>query len=68
MEDEHAVDAHVDAPHIADIPADPVIAPFPDPVPVQFNHAPLTTQVDPRYAHTRSEWIVDDNGYLSSFL
>ncbi|KAJ0623668.1 hypothetical protein HanIR_Chr01g0034741 [Helianthus annuus] len=63
LEDEHAVGAHVDAPHIADIPADPVIAPFPDPVPVQFDDAPFATQVDLRYAHTQNGWIDDDNGY-----
>ncbi|KAJ0599251.1 hypothetical protein HanIR_Chr03g0102761 [Helianthus annuus] len=52
LEDDHDVDAHIDAPHVADIPADPVVAPLPDPVPVQFNHAPFATHVDPRYAHT----------------
>ncbi|KAF5786581.1 hypothetical protein HanXRQr2_Chr10g0442621 [Helianthus annuus] len=63
LEDEHAVDAHVDAPHIANIPADPVIAPFPDLVPVQSNHSLLAAQVNSRYAHTRSGWINDDNSY-----
>ncbi|KAJ0781586.1 hypothetical protein HanPI659440_Chr06g0250931 [Helianthus annuus] len=63
LEDDHAVDAHIDAPHIADIPADPVVAPLPDPVPVQPDHAPFATHVDPRYAHTRNGWIDDDDDY-----
>ncbi|KAJ0610558.1 hypothetical protein HanHA300_Chr01g0005121 [Helianthus annuus] len=48
LEDNHAVDA----PHIADIPAAPLVAPLPDPVPVQPDHTPFTTHVDPRYTHT----------------
>ncbi|XP_021991849.1 uncharacterized protein LOC110888641 [Helianthus annuus] len=62
--DEHAVDAQVDALHIADIPADPVIAPpFPDPVPLEPDHALFATHVDPSYAHTRNGWIDDDDEY-----
>ncbi|KAJ0622928.1 hypothetical protein HanIR_Chr01g0026091 [Helianthus annuus] len=61
MEDDHA--AHILTPHVADIPADPVVAPLPDPVPVQFDHATFTTHVDPRYAHTRNGWIDADNEY-----
>ncbi|XP_035838037.1 pollen-specific leucine-rich repeat extensin-like protein 1 [Helianthus annuus] len=59
--DDHAAIAHIDAPHVADIPANPVVAPLPDPVHVQFDHAPFTTHVDPRYAHTRNGWIDDDD-------
>ncbi|XP_035835810.1 uncharacterized protein LOC110887686 [Helianthus annuus] len=61
--DDHAIDAHIDAPHNADIPADPVVAPFPDPVPVEPDHAPFATYIDPRYAHTRNGWIDDDDDY-----
>ncbi|XP_022007486.1 vegetative cell wall protein gp1-like [Helianthus annuus] len=60
---DHAVDAPIDAPHIADIPADPLFAPLPDPVPVEPDHAPFATHVDPRYAHTRNGWIDDDDDY-----
>ncbi|XP_022031016.1 RNA-binding protein 33-like [Helianthus annuus] len=64
LEDEHAVDAQVDAPHIADIPADPVVvAPFPDPVPLEPDHALFATHVDPQYAHTRNGWIEDDDDF-----
>uniref|UniRef100_A0A251RU77 Uncharacterized protein n=1 Tax=Helianthus annuus TaxID=4232 RepID=A0A251RU77_HELAN len=62
--DEHtAIDAHVDAPHVADIPADPVLAPLPDPVPVMFDRAPFATHIDPRYAHTHNGWIDDDDDF-----
>ncbi|XP_022024571.1 cell surface glycoprotein 1-like [Helianthus annuus] len=64
LEDEHVVDVQVDAPHIADIPADPVVvAPFPDPVPLEPDHALFATHVDPRYALTRNGWIVDDDDF-----
>ncbi|XP_035830004.1 calphotin-like [Helianthus annuus] len=64
LEDEHAVDAQVDAPHIAEIPADPVVvAPFPDPVPLEPDHALFATHVDPLYAHTRNGWIEDDDDF-----
>ncbi|XP_035831915.1 leucine-rich repeat extensin-like protein 1 [Helianthus annuus] len=61
LEDDHA--AHIDAPHVAEIPADPVVAPLPDPVPVQFDHAPFATHIDPRYAHTHNGWIDDDDDF-----
>ncbi|XP_022019265.1 calphotin-like [Helianthus annuus] len=58
--DDHAVDAHVDAPHLLE---DPVVAPLPDPVPILFDRAPLATHIDPRYAHTHNGWIDDDDDY-----
>ncbi|XP_021985228.1 uncharacterized protein LOC110881195 [Helianthus annuus] len=63
VDDHVAIDAHIDAPHVADIPADSVFAPLPDPVPVEPDHAPFATHVDPRYAHTRNGWIDDDDDY-----
>ncbi|KAJ0848946.1 hypothetical protein HanPSC8_Chr13g0563321 [Helianthus annuus] len=64
LEDEHAVDAQVDAPRIADIPADPVVvAPFPDPVPLEPDHALFATHVNPHYAYTRNGWIEDDDDF-----
>ncbi|XP_022003130.2 proline-rich protein 36-like [Helianthus annuus] len=64
LEDKHVVDAQVDAPHIADILAEPVVvAPLPDPVPLEPDHALFATHVDPRYAHTRNGWIDDDDEY-----
>ncbi|XP_021985169.1 uncharacterized protein LOC110881110 [Helianthus annuus] len=58
---DHVVaDAHVDVPFLL---GDPVIAPLPDPVPVQPDLAPFATHVDPRYAHTRNGWIDDDDDY-----
>ncbi|KAJ0452620.1 hypothetical protein HanHA300_Chr15g0580961 [Helianthus annuus] len=56
-------DAPAIAPFIADHPVDPVVAPFPDPVPVLFDRAPFATRVDPRYADTRNGWIDDDDDY-----
>ncbi|XP_021979448.1 calphotin-like [Helianthus annuus] len=50
--------------HVADIPAEPdVVAPLPDPVPLEPDHALFATHVDPRYAHTRNGWIDDDDEY-----
>ncbi|XP_022030673.1 uncharacterized protein LOC110931595 [Helianthus annuus] len=65
LEDDHVVaDAHIDAPHIADIPAEPVVvAPFPDPVPLEPDHALFATHVNPQYAHTRNGWIEDDDDF-----
>ncbi|KAJ0453286.1 hypothetical protein HanHA300_Chr15g0588681 [Helianthus annuus] len=69
LEDEHAVDATVDAPHIADIPAEPVVvAPLPDPVPLEPDHALFATHIDPRYAHTRNRWIDDDDDEYPPFV
>ncbi|XP_022040482.1 uncharacterized protein LOC110943033 [Helianthus annuus] len=71
--DDHVIaDAHIDVPpllegsveHVAVIPADPVIvAPFPDPVPIEPDHALFATHVDPQYTHTRNAWIDDDDDY-----
>ncbi|XP_035845251.1 vegetative cell wall protein gp1-like [Helianthus annuus] len=58
--DHPVVDAPVDAPLLIE---DPVVPPFPDPVPVLFDRAPFATHVDPRYADTRNEWIDDDDDY-----
>ncbi|KAJ0589677.1 hypothetical protein HanIR_Chr04g0188941 [Helianthus annuus] len=58
--DDHATDAPVNAPLLIE---DPVVAPFPDPMPVMFDHAPFATHIDPRYADTHNGWIDDDNDY-----
>ncbi|XP_021991392.1 BCL-6 corepressor-like protein 1 [Helianthus annuus] len=78
LEDGHAVDAHVDVPflledpivappladeHVDAIPADPVVAPLPDPVPVMFDRAPFATHIDPQYAYTHNGWIDDDDDF-----
>ncbi|XP_022024210.1 uncharacterized protein LOC110924516 [Helianthus annuus] len=42
---------------------DPVVAPFPAPMPVLFDRAPFATHVDPRYADTRNGWIDNDDDY-----
>ncbi|XP_035845786.1 vegetative cell wall protein gp1-like [Helianthus annuus] len=60
---EPADDHAINAPHIADIPAAPLVAPLPDPVPVEPDHAPFATHVNPRYAHTRNGWIDNDDDY-----
>ncbi|XP_021979456.1 proline-rich protein 36-like [Helianthus annuus] len=71
--DDHPVDAPllegdhdfaadpVDAPFIADAPVDPVVAPLPDPVPLEPEHALFATHIDPRYAHTQNGWIDADD-------
>ncbi|XP_035843939.1 proline-rich protein 36-like [Helianthus annuus] len=60
MVDDHVADAPVDAPLLIE---DPVVAPFPDPMPVLFDRAPFATHIDPRYADTRNGWIDDDDDY-----
>ncbi|XP_021994952.1 calphotin-like [Helianthus annuus] len=78
-DDHVVADAHIDAPpllegpvaaplvvdeHVADFPVDPVVvAPFPDPVPLEPDHALFVTHVDPQYAHTRNGWIEDDDDF-----
>ncbi|MFS7977178.1 hypothetical protein Hanom_Chr10g00901061 [Helianthus anomalus] len=78
-DDHVIADAHIDASpllegpvaaplvvdeHVADIPADPVIvAPFPNPVPLEPDNALFATHVDPRYAHTRNGRIEDDDDF-----
>ncbi|XP_022036374.1 non-classical arabinogalactan protein 31-like [Helianthus annuus] len=55
------VDDHViDAPLLIE---DPVVAPFPDPMPVPFDRAPFATHIDPRCADSRNGWIDDDDDY-----
>ncbi|XP_035834071.1 proline-rich protein 36-like [Helianthus annuus] len=62
LEGDHVVAADpVDAPFIADAPVDPVIAPLPDPVPLEPEHALFATHIDPRYAHTQNGWIDADD-------
>uniref|UniRef100_A0A251T3E0 Uncharacterized protein n=1 Tax=Helianthus annuus TaxID=4232 RepID=A0A251T3E0_HELAN len=62
LEGDHVVAAdHVDAPFIADAPVDPVVAPLPDPVPLEPKHALFATHIDPRYAHTQNGWIDADD-------
>ncbi|XP_035845271.1 calphotin-like [Helianthus annuus] len=65
LEGDHAVvDAQADAPLIVDMPAEPVVvAPFPDPVPLEPDHALFGTHIDSRYAHTRNGCIDDDDEY-----
>ncbi|XP_022007846.1 WASH complex subunit 1-like [Helianthus annuus] len=54
--------AQADAPLIVDVPAEPVIvAPLPDPVPLEPDHALFATHIDPRYAHTQNGWIDADD-------
>ncbi|XP_022014660.1 pollen-specific leucine-rich repeat extensin-like protein 4 [Helianthus annuus] len=62
LEGDHVVAAaQADAPLIADVPVDPIVAPLPDPVPLEPDHALFATHIDPRYAHTQNGWIdVDD--------
>ncbi|KAJ0702069.1 hypothetical protein HanPI659440_Chr14g0525211 [Helianthus annuus] len=60
VDDVPATDAPADAPLLIE---DPVVAPFPDPVPVLFDRAPFATHVDPRYADTRNGWIDDNDDY-----
>ncbi|XP_022004025.1 calphotin-like [Helianthus annuus] len=59
------VDDHpADAPLIADVPAEPdVVAPLPDPVPLEPDHALFATHIDSRYAHTQNGWIDADDEY-----
>ncbi|MFS7911870.1 hypothetical protein Hanom_Chr02g00123181 [Helianthus anomalus] len=76
LEDDHVVaNAHVDVPFLLEDPvvapplvddqvaAIPADAPLPDPVPVQFDHAPFATHIDPQYANTRNGWIYDDDDF-----
>ncbi|XP_035832837.1 uncharacterized protein LOC118481726 [Helianthus annuus] len=61
LEGDHVVAADpVDAPFI-DAPVDPVVAPLPDPVPLEPEHALFATHIDPRYAHTQNGWIDADD-------
>ncbi|KAJ0714643.1 hypothetical protein HanPI659440_Chr13g0491791 [Helianthus annuus] len=56
------VDDHpADAPLIANVPVDPIVAPLPDPVPLEPDHALFATHIDPRYAHTQNGWIDADD-------
>ncbi|XP_022024488.1 cell surface glycoprotein 1-like [Helianthus annuus] len=57
-----SVASSVPPPIHADIPAEPdVVAPFPDPVPLEPDHALFAAHVDPQYADTRNGWIDDDD-------
>ncbi|XP_035843892.1 uncharacterized protein LOC118490388 [Helianthus annuus] len=61
-EGDHAVaDAQADAPLIADVPVDPLVAPLLDPAPVQFDRALFEAHADPRDAHTLNGWIDADD-------
>ncbi|XP_022023898.1 uncharacterized protein LOC110924168 [Helianthus annuus] len=57
------VDLFEEDPLEDDLEEDPVVAPFPDPMPVMFDRAPFAAHMDPRYAHTRNGWIDDDDDY-----
>ncbi|KAJ0726638.1 hypothetical protein HanPI659440_Chr12g0472601 [Helianthus annuus] len=62
LESDHVVAAaQADAPLIADAPVDPIVAPLPDPVPLEPDHALFATHIDPRYAHTQNGWIDADD-------
>ncbi|KAJ0808598.1 hypothetical protein HanPI659440_Chr01g0005141 [Helianthus annuus] len=63
LEGDHVVAAaQADAPLIADVPAEPVVvAPLPDHVPLEPDHALFATRIDPRYAHTQNGWIDADD-------
>ncbi|KAJ0493245.1 hypothetical protein HanIR_Chr12g0583991 [Helianthus annuus] len=57
-----AAAAQTDVPLIADVPPEPdVVAPLPDPVPLEPDHALFATRIDPRYAHTQNGWIDADD-------
>uniref|UniRef100_A0A251UD90 Uncharacterized protein n=3 Tax=Helianthus annuus TaxID=4232 RepID=A0A251UD90_HELAN len=57
-----SVASSVPPPIQADIPAEPdVVAPFPDPVPLEPDHALFAAHVDPQYADTRNGWIEADD-------
>ncbi|KAM0000877.1 hypothetical protein Hdeb2414_s0402g00886691 [Helianthus debilis subsp. tardiflorus] len=62
LEGHHVVAAdHIDAPLIADVPADPLVAPLLDPMPVQFDRALFKAHVDPRDEHAQNGWIDADD-------
>ncbi|XP_035832836.1 proline-rich protein 36-like [Helianthus annuus] len=62
LEGDHVVAAdQADAPFIADAPVDPIVAPLPDPVSLEPEHALFATHIDPRYAHTQNGWIDSDD-------
>ncbi|XP_022042233.2 calphotin-like [Helianthus annuus] len=62
LDGDHVVAADpIDAPFIVDAPVDPVVAPLPDPVPLEPEHALFATHIDPRYAHTQNGWIDADD-------
>ncbi|XP_035845296.1 uncharacterized protein LOC118491548 [Helianthus annuus] len=62
LEGDHVVAAaQADAPLIADVPVDPIVAPLPDPVPLEPDHALFATHIDPCYAHTQNGWIDADD-------
>ncbi|XP_021997847.1 uncharacterized protein LOC110894896 [Helianthus annuus] len=62
LEGDHVVvAAQADAPLIADVPVDPIVAPLPDPVPLEPDHVLFMTHIDPRYAHTQNGWIDADD-------
>ncbi|XP_022041528.1 histone-lysine N-methyltransferase SETD1B-like [Helianthus annuus] len=62
LADAPAEESPADAPLIDDVPAEPVdVAPLPDPVPLEPDHALFATHIDPRYAHTQNGWINADD-------
>ncbi|KAJ0883305.1 hypothetical protein HanPSC8_Chr10g0419961 [Helianthus annuus] len=62
LEGDHVIAAdHVDPPLIADAPVDPLVAPHPDPIPVQFHRALFEAQRDPRDEHAQHGWIPADD-------
>ncbi|XP_022024573.1 extensin-1-like [Helianthus annuus] len=64
LEGDHAVAAdHVDAPFIADVPVDPLVAPHLDPMFVQFDRALFEAHAGPRDEHAQHGWIDDDDEY-----
>ncbi|KAJ0868228.1 hypothetical protein HanRHA438_Chr12g0572291 [Helianthus annuus] len=62
LEGDHVIAAdHVDPPLIADAPVDPLVAPPPDPVPLEPEHALFATHMDPRDEHAQHGWIPADD-------
>ncbi|KAL9997755.1 hypothetical protein Hdeb2414_s0007g00243771 [Helianthus debilis subsp. tardiflorus] len=62
LEGDHVVvAAQADAPLIADVLADPIVAPLPDPMPVQFDRALFEAHVHPRDEYAQNGWIDADD-------
>ncbi|KAJ0886136.1 hypothetical protein HanRHA438_Chr09g0375921 [Helianthus annuus] len=62
LEGDHDIAAdHVDPPLIADAPVDPLVAPPPDPVPLEPGHALFAAHLDPRDEHAQHGWIPADD-------
>ncbi|KAF5786005.1 hypothetical protein HanXRQr2_Chr10g0435511 [Helianthus annuus] len=62
LEGDHVIAAdHVDHPLIADAPIHHLVAPPPDPVPLEPEHALFATHMVPRDEHAQHRWIPADD-------